>query len=92
VQQKTFTYFWDFGHPVSGLSGRAPLPDVSPRGSGFGVMAILTGIQRNFISRTMGLPGSQMVNFWPIREARIMALFAHWMNGAPDYHTLRLKG
>ena len=57
VQQQTFKYFWDFGHPVSGLSReRNSSGDiVTTGGSGFGIMAIITGIQRNFISRTDGL-------------------------------------
>ena len=48
VQQQTFKYFWDFGHPVSGLArerSNATPETVTSGGSGFGVMAIVTGIQ-----------------------------------------------
>src|SRR5579863_3135442 len=53
VQQQTFKYFWDFGHPVSGLAReRNTSGDVVTKGgSGFGVMVIIVGVQRNFISR-----------------------------------------
>ena len=40
VQQRTFNYFWKFGHPVSGLAAeRTATPDtITVGGSGFGVM------------------------------------------------------
>jgi len=86
VQQKTFAYFWDFGHPVSGLSReRASSPDVvTTGGSGFGVMAVLTGIQRNFISRADGLARiTKMTNFLAdtTKVTRYHGAFSHWMNG-----------
>src|ERR1700737_1017370 len=49
VQRQTFRYFWDFGHPISGLARERSnaTPDVvSSGGSGFGLMAILVGIER----------------------------------------------
>jgi hypothetical protein len=66
VQQQTFKYFWDFGHPVSGLAReRNSSGDiVTTGGSGFGIMAIVTGISRNFITRDEGLARIQtIVNF-----------------------------
>ena len=54
VQQQTFKYFWDFGHPVSGFArerSNATPETVTSGGSGFGVMAIVTGINRSFITR-----------------------------------------
>ena len=57
VQQRTFDYFWKFAHPVSGLAPeRTTTPEVvTIGGSGFGVMAILAGIERGFITREEGL-------------------------------------
>ena len=67
VQKQTFGYFWDFGHPTSGLSRERSNSDnnvVTSGGSGFGVMAILVGMERNFISRAQGLARMQtMVSF-----------------------------
>lgn len=58
VQRQTFRYFWDFAHPVSGLtrerSNRAfGYGDevVTTGGSGFGVMAIVTAVARGWIGR-----------------------------------------
>lgn len=57
VQKQTFKYFWDFGHPVSGLAReRNSSGDiVTSGGSGFGVMSIIVGIERGFITRTEGV-------------------------------------
>jgi len=43
VQQQTFNYFWDYGHPVSGLArerSNATPETVTTGGSGFGIMGI----------------------------------------------------
>jgi hypothetical protein len=86
AEQQTFKYFWDFGHPVSGLAReRASSPDVvTTGGSGFGVMAILTGISRNFISRSDGLARvTKIVNFLAdtTKVTRYHGAFSHWMDG-----------
>src|ERR1700753_480639 len=57
VQRQTFRYFWDFGHPVSGLArershvaydyGGEP---VTTGGSGFGIMAMIVADHRKWIS------------------------------------------
>jgi hypothetical protein len=63
VEQQTFKYFWDFGHPVSGLARERNTSGetVTSGGSGFGIMAILVGINRNFISRADGLARMQKI-------------------------------
>ena len=57
VEQQTFKYFYDFGHPVSGMARERNSngQTVTTGGSGFGVMALIVGIQRNFITRAQGL-------------------------------------
>ena len=58
VQKQTFKYFWDFAHPVSGLArDRFGGSDeiVTTGGSGFGVMAILVGTERGYITRQQGI-------------------------------------
>ncbi len=57
VQQQTFKYFWELAHPVSGMA-RERNTDAAiytSGGTGFGVMAIVTAIHRNFITRAEGL-------------------------------------
>ena len=59
VQKQTFKYFWDFGHPVSGMAReRNSSGDVvTSGGTGFGIMAIVVAVNRQFISRQDGLTG-----------------------------------
>lgn len=84
VQQRTFDYFWKFGHPVSGLAPeRTVTPDtVTIGGSGFGVMSILVGIERGFITREQGLDRLlKIVNFlWKANHYH--GIWPHWMHGA----------
>ncbi|MFO7574607.1 MAG: glucoamylase family protein [Bacteroidales bacterium] len=86
VQQQTFRYFWDYAHPVSGLA-RERLGSgetVTSGGSGFGLMAILVGIERNFITREEGFGRlSKIVNFLSNSETdRFHGAFPHWLNGS----------
>jgi hypothetical protein len=85
VQQQTFKYFWDFGHPVSGLARERNTSGdlVTSGGSGFGVMAIITGVHRNFITRSQGLTRIQtMVSFLKNNTQKFKGAFPHWFNGA----------
>jgi hypothetical protein len=85
VQQQTFKYFWDFGHPVSGLARERNTSGdvVTTGGSGFGIMAIVVGISRQFISRADGLTRMQtIVAFLKNNAQTFHGAFPHWMNGA----------
>ena len=65
VQKGTFQYFWDGAEPNSGLArerfhvdGVYPQNDkmvVTSGGGGFGVMAILIGMERKWITREQGI-------------------------------------
>ena len=57
VQQQTFKYFWDFGHPSSGMAReRNSSGDVvTTGGSGFGIMAMIVAMERGFITRADGM-------------------------------------
>jgi hypothetical protein len=85
LQQETFKYFWDFGHPVSGLAReRSSSGDVvTTGGSGFGIMAMLVAVQRNFITRADALSRvNTIVNFLVNNVTRYHGAFPHWINGA----------
>jgi hypothetical protein len=85
VQQQTLKYFYDFGHPVSGMAReRTSSGDiVTTGGTGFGVMAMIAGINRNFITRSQGLQRvSTIVNFLTGKCTRYHGAFSHWINGA----------
>ena len=65
VQRRTFNYFWEGAEPNSGLArerihmdGVYPENDqnvITSGGSGFGIMAILAGIDRGYVTRQEGL-------------------------------------
>lgn len=85
VQKKTFGYFWDHAHPVSGLSREryGSGETVTSGGSGFGLMAILVGIRRNFITRQEGFERlNKVVSFLARPETdKFHGAFPHWLNG-----------
>ena len=85
IQKRTFKYFWDFGHPVSGLAReRNSSPEtVTSGGSGFGVMAIITAVSRNYITRAQGLTRLQTItSFLKNTAQKFHGAFPHWLNGS----------
>jgi hypothetical protein len=59
VQKQTFAYFWDFGHPTSGLARERSNQSfgygdetTTTGGTGFGVMSIVVASERKWITRT----------------------------------------
>lgn len=85
VQLQTFKYFWDYGHPISGLArerSNATPETVTSGGSGFGIMAIPVAISRSFITRTAGLQRMQtIVSFLKDKAQKFHGAFPHWLNG-----------
>ena len=85
VQRATFRYFYDYGHPVSGLSRErfGSEETVTSGGSGFGVMALLVGIDRGYISRDEGIARIlKILNFLNSEADRFHGAFSHWLNGS----------
>ncbi|RIJ34472.1 glucoamylase family protein [Pontibacter oryzae] len=91
VQEQTFQYFWDGAEPNSGLArerihmdGVYPLNDrnvVTTGATGFGLMAIVVGMERGFISRQEGVAHLQkMVNFLE-KADRFHGAWSHWIEG-----------
>jgi len=86
VEEATFRYFWNYAHPVSGLIREGykshPKNIVTTGGSGFGVMALLAGIERNFITRQEGVTRLlKILNFLTQKADRFHGAFPHWMDG-----------
>lgn len=84
VQRRTFDYFYDFGHPVSGLARERNTSGntVTSGGSGFGIMALVVGVHRNFITRAEGLARMQkIVNFLKNKAQRFHGAYPHWLDG-----------
>ncbi|WP_460471057.1 glucoamylase family protein [Emticicia fontis] len=85
VQKQTFKYFWDFGHPVSGLARERNTSGdvVTSGGSGFGIMTIPVAIERGFITRKEGLDRMlKITDFLKNKTKSYHGVFPHWLNGA----------
>lgn len=91
VQKRTFRYFWDGAEENSGLAcerihedGVYPENDkriVTTGGSGFGVMGILVGIERKFITRKQGLERFEKIVSFLEKANRFHGAYPHWING-----------
>lgn len=83
VQQQTFKYFYDFAHPASGMARERNTSGstVTSGGSGFGIMALIVGMERNFITRQQGLDRmNKILNFLETAD-RFHGAWSHWING-----------
>jgi hypothetical protein len=84
VQERTFRYFWDYAHPVSGLARERLGSDdiVTSGGSGFGVMAFPVAVERGFITRDQAVERLlKIVNFLGCKADKFHGAFPHWLNG-----------
>lgn len=91
IQYYTFQYFWDGAEPNSGLgrerihlSGIYPNKDahvVTTGGSGFGIMALLVGIERSFIGREEGVERFERIADFLEKTERFHGAWPHWIDG-----------
>ncbi len=83
VQRQTFKYFWDFGEPVSGMARERNSSGntITSGGSGFGIMAVIVGVERGFITRPEGISRlTKIVDFLENAD-RFHGAWPHWMDG-----------
>src|SRR5215204_4197547 len=87
VQRQTFRYFWDFGHPTSGLARERSNVAfdygnevVTTGGSGFGIMALIAADSRKFIPHDQAVDRMiKMVDFL-VKADSYHGAFPHWLN------------
>lgn len=89
TQQETFKYFWNYAQSQSGAARERYIPAnpsqdqnvVATGGSGFGLMAILVGIERGYVSRAEAVARLQTIlNFFENAD-RFHGAWPHWING-----------
>lgn len=83
VQEYTFRYFYEYGHPTSGMARERLGSDdiVTTGGTGFGIMALIVGVHRGYITREEGVNRLlKIVSFLQFAD-RFHGVFPHWMNG-----------
>lgn len=83
IQEQTFRYFWDFGHPVSGLARERNTGNnlVTIGGSGFGLMSMIVAAERGFITRDQALERWETILDFLAKADRFHGVWPHWMNG-----------
>lgn len=91
VQKQTFQYFWEGAEPNSGLArerinmdGIYPENDkdiVTTGGSGFGIMALIAGIDRGYISRQQGVERFERIVSFLEKADRFHGAWSHWIDG-----------
>ncbi|MBU4537820.1 MAG: beta-glucosidase [Weeksellaceae bacterium] len=91
VQQDALKYFWDFAEPNS-LLGREryhedniyPQNDknvITTGGSGFGLMTIIVGVERNFIPRKEAVKRLTVMADFLAKADRHHGAWSHWIDG-----------
>lgn len=91
VQKQTLKYFWDYAEPNSGLGRERFHPDgdygnknpniVTTGGSGFGLMGIVVGMDRNFINREEAVNRLDKIADFLAKTPRYHGAWPHWING-----------
>ena len=89
VQKQTFRYFWDFGHPVSGLARERSNKSfdygdevVTTGGSGFGIMAMIVAAERGWYPRDSVANRLLKTVKFLSKADNYHGAFPHWLNGA----------
>ncbi|WP_276503858.1 glucoamylase family protein [Terrimonas pollutisoli] len=88
VQKQTFRYFWDFAHPVSGLSRERSnmgnvygLETTTVGGTGFGIMTMLVAAERGWITRDTAVGHLLKILRFLRKADKYHGAFPHWLNG-----------
>jgi len=87
VQEAVFRYFWDYGHPVSGLAREGygfghGTDTCTSGGTGMGLMAICVGAERGFVTRAQAAGRVlQILTFLDEKAARFHGAWSHWIYG-----------
>jgi hypothetical protein len=89
VQKQTFRYFWDFGHPVSGMARERSNRSfdygdevVTTGGTGFGIMGTIVAAERKFITRQQAAERTKKIVDFLWKADMFHGAFPHWLNGA----------
>ncbi|MCZ4224592.1 glucoamylase family protein [Pedobacter rhodius] len=91
VQKQTFQYFWDGAEPNSGAGRERYHADniypendkstVATGATGFGLMAILSGIDRGYVSKKEGFDRLNKILTFLEKADRFHGAWPHWIHG-----------
>ncbi len=84
IQKACFRYYWDGAEKVSGLA-REDIPGrtdmVAAGASGFGIMALIVGTERNFITREQSLQRFLKITDFLVHAEKFHGAFSHFIDG-----------
>ena len=89
VQKETFKYFWDFSNSASGAAKERYHPKeptlnqnvVTVGGTGFGLMSILVGIERGYVTRIEAVERLNKILTFLENANRFHGAWSHWIDG-----------
>ena len=84
LQETCFHYYWEGAHPGSGMI-RENLPGndriVATGASGFGIMALVVGAERGFITREQAVERLNQITTFLEKAPRYHGAWSHFMDG-----------
>lgn len=89
TQQETLKYFWDFAESNSGAAKERYHPNqpflndhvVTTGGTGFGLMAIIVGVERGYIDRSSATERIKKILTFLETADRFHGAWSHWIDG-----------
>lgn len=89
VQRETFKYFWDYAESNSKAARERYIPSnpsqdqhvVTSGGTGFGLMAILVGVERGYVTRAEAVTRLETLLTFLENADRFHGAWPHWLNG-----------
>lgn len=85
LQEASFRYYFEAAHPVAGTTlENIPGDDriVATGASGFGIMALIVGVNRGFITREQGLERMTKIVGFLEKAPRYHGVWSHFMDGS----------
>jgi exo beta-1,2-glucooligosaccharide sophorohydrolase (non-reducing end) len=84
LQKACFRYYWEGVHPVAGMTLESIPGDdriVATGATGFGIMALIVGVDRGFITREQGVERLTRIVTFLERAPRYHGVWSHFMDG-----------
>jgi hypothetical protein len=84
VQEACFRYYWEGGHPNAGMAIEILPGDenlVAVGASGHGIMALLVGVDRGFVTREQGVERLLKITRFLSKADRFHGVFPHFLDG-----------
>jgi hypothetical protein len=84
VQEACFRYYWEAAHPVAGMAIEILPGDqnlVALGASGFGIMALVVGTDRGFITREQGVQRLLKITRFLAKADRFHGVWPHFLDG-----------